>query len=315
MLYLRTADNVQVRLTVLREGRQPTEEWTSFIGPSPRRVESETVTPAPPKPEAKVDSSAVAAERQKAAEAARIQELKADEARLRAEMQRLEQARIKAEEERSANARLQAERERRLQRMAEEAKNEIARLQQQLKAAPKVVTVAAAPEIATVQPQQNPASIRKAEADRVSPNAPPAPPEPSPPRYSGPDSGRIIWTGDLSKNGVLSIEDARASLGVLTGRLPRQPIRIRAYPAELSERGITIFTSDPKHARGLQEAPSRQHGWNQTTYKWAPGRAVDLSVVEGPGAGNDWRKIILRNDSKRLSMIVLEWELLRSARR
>jgi proteasome lid subunit RPN8/RPN11 len=311
MQYLRSADNVQVRLTVLRNGQQPTEEWTSFIGPSLQHTEP---APAIPKAEPGADAASEL-DKQKAAEAARLEALKAEEARLRTEMQRLEQARIRAEEERLAQARQQAEREHKLQRVAEEAKSELARLQQQLKAAPPIVAPSGAPELPPAQPPQSTPGAKQAEADLVRTNAPATRREPASPTYSGPDSGRIIWTGDLPKNGILSIQEARASLGALTGRLPRQPIRIRAYPAELSERGITIFTSDPKHARGIHEAPSRENGWNQTTYRWAPGRAADLSVVEGPGARNDWRKIVLRNDSRRLSMIVLDWELIRSARR
>jgi hypothetical protein len=310
MQYLRSADNVQVRLTVLRDNQQPTEEWTSFIGPSSQDTEPDPATPKA-EPRANVDSQLGSPN---AAEAARLEALKTDEARLRAEMQRLEQARIRAEEERAAHARQQAEREQKLQRMAEEAKNELARLREQLKkTTPPEVVPSATPEVPLGE-SPKPVSIVKVEADVGRTSPPPVPREPAP-RYAGPESGRIIWTGELPKNGILSIQEARASLGVLTGRLPRQPIRVRAYPAELSERGITIFTSDPKHARGIREVPSRENGWNQTTYKWAPGRAADLSIVEGPGAGNDWRKIVLRNDSRRLSMIVLDWELIRSARR
>ena len=307
MDYLRSAENVQARLTIVRDGQKSAEEWSSFLAPSAaRETEADRVQPPPPAP---AESEAMKAAAAKEAEEARLQQ-----ARIKAELQALEEARLKAEQERAALAQRQAEREKALEQIAENARREMARLEQ-LRAAAKVEPQAAPPQLTPSIPVQAPVSLPVPSADVTKIVPPPPATEPERPRYTGPSSGRLIWTGTLTKAGVLSIEDARSSLGALTGGLPRQPVRLRAYPAELSDRGITVYTSDPKHSREVHEPASRQNGWNATTYKFDPGRATDLTILEAPSARNEWRKIVLRNDSKKMSMIVLDWEVTRSARR
>src|SRR2546425_8650164 len=56
-----------------------------------------------------------------------------------------------------------------------------------------------------------------------------------PPR---PRSGRLIWTGELGRNALLSFSPAGASLGWANGRLPGFPVRVSVHVAELVAGGM-----------------------------------------------------------------------------
>jgi hypothetical protein len=145
-------------------------------------------------------------------------------------------------------------------------------------------------------------------ATAVSP-APPlavAPPAP-PPVYSGPRSGRLIWTGALGRRGVVEIDGSRASVGTLSGSLPGGvPLTVRAWPAEFGSNGIVVFTSDAaRHNR--REPPNTGNGWNQTTFEWDPQRVVQLALVETPSAANDFRRLVLRYNGRKCPVIFIEW--------
>ena len=122
-----------------------------------------------------------------------------------------------------------------------------------------------------------------------------------------PRSGRLIWTGDLRKSGLLSLSPAGASIGVLTGRFPGFPVKVSLQPAELVAGGITIFSSDRSRS-GTIETPSARNGWNVVVYKWDPRRTSELTLIEPPGASNGWRQLVLRNGNHDISVLVVDWQ-------
>lgn len=153
-------------------------------------------------------------------------------------------------------------------------------------------------------------------AQVVTPPAP-APPPPANPAFvsvhpaqpAAPAAGRMIWTGLLQKGGVLFIEDNHCSSGVITGALPGAPVRIHAWPAELTDNGMIVYSNDPKRS-GRSESPGANNGWNYTVYAYEPARAGDLRVLEPPAAQNGWKKIVIRSAAKSASIVVIDWEAL-----
>ncbi len=140
--------------------------------------------------------------------------------------------------------------------------------------------------------------------------APPPPPKQAKPAVRAPSAGRAIWTGELRGGETLVFEDGSVSKGAITGRWPQAPARIRAAVGELGEGSLAIYSSDPAYREraGAFESPSARNGWNLTTYKWDPKISRELQTVEAPGAGNGWRKLVVRAGSKKLTLIVLDWE-------
>lgn len=165
-----------------------------------------------------------------------------------------------------------------------------------------------APPPATLEPSP-PERTVLAKPSAPAPSVPEAA-KTAPPTYRGPSSGKLIWTGFLPKDSVLSIEGRRVSAGHLTGELPGVPLRIGAHPAELSSGGLTVYSSNPKYARGpVTEPPGPQNGWNRTLYRYDPRGARAVIVVEAPGPQNGWNRILLRSGDRPLSVILLEWEI------
>jgi hypothetical protein len=172
------------------------------------------------------------------------------------------------------------------------------------------------PEIHAAQPFQ-PVPLPSAPPIGVRP--PPAPVSPAPvtpalitPQTHTPDppqprSGRLIWTGELRKNGLLALSPAGASLGVLNGRLPGFPVKVSVQPAELVDGGIAIFSSDQTKS-GTNEPPSARNGWNVVVYKWDPKRTSDVTIIEPPGPSNGWRQLVLRTGNRNVSVLVVDWQ-------
>jgi proteasome lid subunit RPN8/RPN11 len=127
--------------------------------------------------------------------------------------------------------------------------------------------------------------------------------------YAGPVSGRLIWTGRLNKNGVVEINGNHPSMGSLIGHLPGVPVHISVFPADLTPDGITLHTSDSKYASGVAEGPGPQNGWNKTMYTWNPKRAAGITVLEPPGPQNGWKRLVVRSDSSKLSLFVMDWKV------
>jgi hypothetical protein len=124
-----------------------------------------------------------------------------------------------------------------------------------------------------------------------------------------PRSGRAIWTGELRKGGLLMLDSSRPSIGTVTGEPFEGPGRVRVYPAELVDGGITIYTADARHRqRPVVESPAARNGWNVTSYIWDPQRSAGLTVLEAPNPQNGWRRLSVRNTGRPISMVVIDWE-------
>ncbi len=132
---------------------------------------------------------------------------------------------------------------------------------------------------------------------------------PKPQAPTGPASGRFLWTGDLPRNGQLVIDGRSASTGLVTGELPGTAVRIGAYPAELSGRGMRVFTTNPRlAAEPRNEAPAAGNGWNRTTYTYDQRAVRDVIVEQLPSTGAP-RKLVLRAGARNVSVIVIEWQV------
>jgi len=121
-----------------------------------------------------------------------------------------------------------------------------------------------------------------------------------------PASGRIIWTGKFAKDGRLVIEGRRASTGAIVGALPARPARVSAYPGDLTDEGMKLFTSEVKYARPQIEAAGAGNGWNRTTYTFDPKRSARVRIVEQPGPKNGY-KLVMQSDTTKLGVVVIEW--------
>jgi len=150
--------------------------------------------------------------------------------------------------------------------------------------------------------------------DRLADAPPPPPPveaaKPAP-AYRGPKSGTLIWTGFLPEYGLLTIDRGRPSAGHLTGGLPPVPCRVGASPAEFTGGGLTVYSADPRLARGPETEPAGpRNGWNRTTYRYDLRLARDVVVAEAPGPQNAWSRLVLRSGERPVSVILLEWEII-----
>ena len=122
-------------------------------------------------------------------------------------------------------------------------------------------------------------------------------------------TGHLIWTGSLRKNAVLSFSPDGASSGVLNGRLPGVPVKISLQPAELMDSGgIAVFSRDLDRS-GAGEQPNTWNGWNVVVYHdWDPKKVAEVNVVEAPGPGNNWKRLVLRNGNRNASVVVVNWQ-------
>ena len=173
-------------------------------------------------------------------------------------------------------------------------------------AAPISVPVSSLP---TVESAQLPSPPPPAERPAIQP-AVSLPVNPAPTRPAAPSVGRLIWTGQLPKNGTVTITGKKASAGALTGELPAKSVRIAVYPGDLAADGIVIFTPHTQYAKPLAESPGAQNGWNKTTYTFNQQRSGDVIVDEAPAAQNGWNRIVLRSKTGRFSVVVVDWTLL-----
>lgn len=140
------------------------------------------------------------------------------------------------------------------------------------------------------------------------PQMPPVSLPKPPPSYAGPRAGRLIWTGLLGRRGVVEIEGGRPSVGELSGALPGVPVSLRVQPAEFGAGGLVVFTGDSS-ANGRVEAASERNGWNATHFQLDPERAGEIVVLEAPNPSNDFRRVALRSDARRCTVIVIDWSV------
>jgi hypothetical protein len=130
----------------------------------------------------------------------------------------------------------------------------------------------------------------------------PAPPE----RAGNRGTGRLIWTGTLERRGVLELDQRSVSVGSLNGALPGVPVNVTVSPAEFGTGGLTVYTTDPKLDKHVEQ-PSARNGWNRITYVWDPERVRQIAVLESPNASNRFSHLALRSDARRCSMLVIDW--------
>lgn len=82
---------------------------------------------------------------------------------------------------------------------------------------------------------------------------PPAvqPPSRAPAPPAGPSSGVLVWSGDLRKGDIITIDGSHASTGSLQGALPGVPVIL-----ETDYRGI-----------GFSEMPGPSNGWKRVSFR------------------------------------------------
>jgi proteasome lid subunit RPN8/RPN11 len=130
----------------------------------------------------------------------------------------------------------------------------------------------------------------------------------APSGYQGPRSGRLLWTGELPRRGVVEIDGQHASIGSLSGHLPGVPVSLQIEPAELGPAGLVVYSSEAA-AESRQESPGRGNGWNATRFEWNPERVRELTVLEAPNVSNGFRRLVLRSDIRSYPVIIVEWKL------
>jgi hypothetical protein len=131
-------------------------------------------------------------------------------------------------------------------------------------------------------------------------------PEPSAGAYSGPSSGRVIWTGYLRRGDSVTIEGRRATEGTLNGTLPRAPLRVTIYPGDLSGGGLRVYRSYA--SRNSFEPKSAANGWQATRFVYDAERAGGVLVAQTPSGGNGY-KLIFRCIGKPVSVVLIEWRV------
>ncbi len=126
--------------------------------------------------------------------------------------------------------------------------------------------------------------------------------------YRGSRTGRLIWTGELARRGVIEMEGGRVSLGSLDGALPGVPLTLRVMPAEFSREGLTVFTAD-RLIDGKSEPPAKSNGWNHVHFKFESERARELVLLETPDAANGYNRLVVRNEGHPCSMVLVDWSI------
>jgi hypothetical protein len=122
-------------------------------------------------------------------------------------------------------------------------------------------------------------------------------------------AGRLIWTGNLERHGVVEVDNGKPSVGSLIGVLPGVAVDVQAYPAELAEKGLIVYTGDSRlTAAPRAEPPGAANGWNRTQFAFEPVRARQIAVIERPNASNEYQRLVLRSDARTCSVVVVEWK-------
>ena len=272
--YLRVTDAVVVRLTVRGTDKSTVTEMTRFLGPpTPARAPGQVIPASRPATKEEAGNEPV----QQAGAPEAVSAVRDGHANRESDRQGFAVTRRRLEAPLSASP----------------------RPAEPLLPAPPVIEGSASVAPATfIAPLPSPT---------LSPSPSPVPP----PRIidPGPSSGKIIWTGKLSRSGTIQILGNRASQGQIAGALPGTPVRLHVLPAELTQAGLRLFTADPA-AIAAPEAPGAQNGWNRTEYVLNPKKAGEITVVEAPGQQNGWNRLTLRADRGDHSIVVLQWEKL-----
>jgi hypothetical protein len=105
---------------------------------------------------------------------------------------------------------------------------------------------------------------------------------------------------------VVELEGPAVSAGSVSGALPGVPVAVTVSPAEFSEDGLVVYTADPARNNRVEPA-SAGNGWNKLKFVLDPERVKQLAVLETPNASNRFNHLAVRNDSRRCSMILIDW--------
>ena len=84
------------------------------------------------------------------------------------------------------------------------------------------------------------------------------------------------------------IDGDQASTGFLTGKLPKAPVRISAYPAGFTRGGIHVFARELPDGKQINEQPGPDNGWDWG-YK---GRGWVRVAADHPAATEDLNRLI-----------------------
>ncbi len=89
-------------------------------------------------------------------------------------------------------------------------------------------------------------------------------PEPQPPTsiYDGPSTGAITWSGQLEKNGSVTIDGHDASSGSLNGDLPGVPVMIDIDNKEIA----------------VAEAPGPENGWKRLVLRSKKQKSLVVTI-------------------------------------
>lgn len=134
------------------------------------------------------------------------------------------------------------------------------------------------------------------------------------PRYAPVQTGRLVWSGTLRKNDLLTIDAKGPSAGDLAGALPGVPVRVRAWTADPASDELDIYTADPMYRIGNGYVISQEAGpWTgnrRISHHYDPKRSGKVGVVEWPEPANNWQRLVLRSRTRKLRGLVIEWETL-----
>ena len=286
--YARQSGNIVVRLKVEQPGRAPVEEVTRFLKP----VES-LPQPAAPQPDPAPDPAIQAMEREAASMRTRIQEQDAQLSKLQKLLGNADSSKAGAPAPQLPSV------PRADPPTTAKVAPKVAAIQ-----APAAAATVPQPKILGLPPAIEPVTLTPPTAVVATPVHPPVPVPSTPP----PASGRIIWTGRFSKNGMLVIEGRHASTGAIVGTLPAGPARFSAYPGDLTDEGMTLFTPEAKYTRPQVEAAGARNGWNRTTYTFDLKRSARVRILEQPSSQNGYR-VVLQSDTTKLGVLMLEWRV------
>ena len=177
-------------------------------------------------------------------------------------------------------------------------------------APPKSEPVAAAVPQTAVAVEPPPLSFG---TDRAPVRAPaPASEPPAASAYTGPSSGKFIWTGYLAPGRTVTIDGRRASTGSVNGSLPGVPVRVSVYPGEFSTSGLSVFSAAPRHQSGtVTEGRSAQNGWLNTRYVYDPARARDAQLGAAPAEAGGFKQLQFVGGERPVSVVVVEWSVAR----